>query len=160
MLTLNDFTVGDVVYFGRPRGEKSKGKVVKKNRKNMKVELLEPRGDNRGSAVGSVWTVPPSLCTLEAPNPVPFIPTTPPFTPTQGDFNEGDRVYFGRANGEKTLGEVVKKNPKKLKIKVLEARGKSKVGDTWNVPPSLCTLESKGRPAQVTRQRRRNALVW
>ena len=57
----------------------------------------------------------------------------------------GMRVYFGRENGEETLGEIVKINPKKFKVKTLESRGVRKnhaIGTIWTVPPSLCTPES------------------
>ena len=66
------------------------------------------------------------------------------------EFNVGDRVYFGRAHGEKSLGEVVKVNLKSLKVKLLEERGSRRsytVGGTWRVPPSLCTLADEGRPS-------------
>lgn len=59
-----------------------------------------------------------------------------------GDGRVGMRVYFGRANGEKTLGEIIKINPKKFKVKQLETRGSRKVreaGTIWTVPPVLCT---------------------
>jgi len=52
----------------------------------------------------------------------------------------GMKVFFGRGNGEQTLGEVVKVNPTKCKVKTLEARGNgrgSMVGAVWNVPYSL-----------------------
>jgi len=52
----------------------------------------------------------------------------------------GIKVMFGRGNGEKTLGEVVKVNPTKAKVKTLEARGNgrgSDVGTVWTVPYSL-----------------------
>jgi|OM-RGC.v1.016141521 hypothetical protein len=62
MPTLNDFNVGDRVYFGRGRGEKTLGEVVRKGRKNLKVKQLESRGTKRSYAIGSVWTVPPTLC--------------------------------------------------------------------------------------------------
>jgi len=52
----------------------------------------------------------------------------------------GDRVLFGRTRGEKTLGEVVKVNPSRLKIKQLEARGGHPIGTEWAVPERLCTL--------------------
>jgi len=62
-------------------------------------------------------------------------------------FSVGDRVYFGRPNGEQTLGEVVKVNLKSLKVKQVEVRGTFRtraVGTLWKVPPSLCRLESAG----------------
>lgn len=55
----------------------------------------------------------------------------------------GMTVMFGRANGEQTLGEVVKMNPTKAKVKALCNRGNgrgSEVGSVWNVPYSLMTL--------------------
>lgn len=54
----------------------------------------------------------------------------------------GMKVVFGRGNGEKTLGEIVKVNPTKAKVKILEARGNgrgSEVGSVWTVPYSLMT---------------------
>ena len=53
----------------------------------------------------------------------------------------GMKVYFGRRNGEQTLGEIVKINTKKFKVATLESRGVKKshrVGGIWTVPPSLC----------------------
>ena len=69
----------------------------------------------------------------------------------------GMEVYFGRANGEKSLGRIVKVNKKNLKVELLEERGTRrgyKVGGVWNVPPSLCTPADEGRPRQVTRRQR------
>lgn len=41
----------------------------------------------------------------------------------------GMTVVFGRENGEKTTGKVVKMNPKKAKVEILEDRGsRSKAG--------------------------------
>jgi hypothetical protein len=52
----------------------------------------------------------------------------------------GMKVVFGRGNGEKTLGEIVKINPAKCKVKTLEERGRGRgsvVGAVWTVPYSL-----------------------
>lgn len=52
----------------------------------------------------------------------------------------GMRVHFGRDNGEKSLGEVVKVNPARAKVRLLEERGAgrgSNVGTVWTVPYSL-----------------------
>lgn len=60
---------------------------------------------------------------------------------TISDFTKGDIVRFGRSQGEKTLGEVIKVNRKKLKVRQLEARGRKKshqIGSIWGVPPSIC----------------------
>lgn len=59
-------------------------------------------------------------------------------------FSVGMRVVFGRGNGEKTIGEIVKLNPTKAKVKTLEARGNgrgSMPGTVWSVPYSLMTPE-------------------
>ena len=54
--------VGDRVLFGRGRGEKTLGEVVKVNAKSVKVKQLETRGTRKTYSVGSVWKVPHSLC--------------------------------------------------------------------------------------------------
>lgn len=54
--------VGAIVLFGRPNGEKTKGKVIKVNRKSVTVETLEHRG--RHSSAGAKWKVAPSLLTV------------------------------------------------------------------------------------------------
>lgn len=69
----------------------------------------------------------------------------------------GQRIYFGRRNGEKTLGEIVKVNRKTVKVKQVESRGTRrdyKVGSLWTVPVGLCTAADKGRPARVPEKRR------
>ena len=38
-------------------------------------------------------------------------------------FKVGDKVMFGRPNGEQTLGRIEKVNQKTYKIKTLESRG-------------------------------------
>jgi hypothetical protein len=56
-------------------------------------------------------------------------------------FNVGDKVLFGRTFGEKTLGEIVKVNRVKLKIRQLENRGTFRdhaIGTVWTVPPQFC----------------------
>ncbi len=63
------------------------------------------------------------------------------------DYRVGERVYFGRSHGEQTLGEIVKVNPSRLKIKQLESRGSYKnhpIGTVWMVPPALVS-----RPGEV-----------
>jgi hypothetical protein len=53
------------------------------------------------------------------------------------NFNIGDTVLFGRANGEKTRGRIVKVNPSSVKIEQTEARGGHAVGSIWRVPPTF-----------------------
>jgi hypothetical protein len=58
-------------------------------------------------------------------------------------FRVGDRVYFGRPNGEQTLGEVVKVNAASVKVRQLEERGAVRsrpAGTIWKVAPSLVRL--------------------
>jgi len=52
---------GDKVLFGRPNGEKTLGRVLKVNRKSVKVEQLEARGQFRSYAVGTKWNLGPSF---------------------------------------------------------------------------------------------------
>ena len=55
-------------------------------------------------------------------------------------YKVGDRVIFGRPNGEQTKGEVVKVNVKNLKVKQIGWRGSGRRrpdGTVWTVPPSL-----------------------
>lgn len=63
----------------------------------------------------------------------------------------GMKVVFGRGNGEQTLGEIVKVNPSKAKVKTLETRGNgrgSMVGAVWTVPYSLMK-PADGQPPQA-----------
>lgn len=59
---------------------------------------------------------------------------------TRDQFHVGQKVIFGRGRGEQTLGEIVKLNPTKAKVKTLESRGNGRgavVGAVWTVPYSL-----------------------
>ena len=72
---------------------------------------------------------------------------------TSTDFQVGDKVYFGRKNGEKTLGEIVRVNRKSYKIRQLESRGMYRdhaVGTKWNVAKSLVWAATDERPEQIT----------
>ena len=51
--------------------------------------------------------------------------------------NVGDEVLFGKANGVKTRGRVVKINASSVKVAQLEERGGRPVGTEWRVAPSL-----------------------
>lgn len=72
------------------------------------------------------------------------------------DFKVGDKVRFGRRNGEKTLGEVVKVNRKNLKVRTAETRGTKRTyskGSVWNVSPALCEKvegDTSAAPAKPT----------
>jgi hypothetical protein len=54
---------------------------------------------------------------------------------------KGDKVLFGRPNGEKTLGKIVKVNHKTFMVEQLEDRGTMKhhaTGKKWRVSRPLC----------------------
>lgn len=53
--------VGMEVIFGRTRGEKTRGKVVKVNQKTANVVTLETRGTQRVQGPGGKWKVPFTL---------------------------------------------------------------------------------------------------
>lgn len=75
----------------------------------------------------------------------------------------GMKVYFGRHNGEKTLGEIVKLNPTKAKVKTLEDRGRSErhfIGQEWGVPYSLMEPAEAGATATPTAPVRREPLKY
>ena len=58
------------------------------------------------------------------------------------DCKVGMSVLFGRGNGEQTLGEIVKVNGVKCKVKQMESRGTMRaypIGTVWTVPASLMT---------------------
>jgi len=60
---------------------------------------------------------------------------------TNQDFYKGQKVIFGRPNGEQTHGTVIKVNAKSVKVRQDESRGTYKdheVGATWRVAKSLC----------------------
>lgn len=54
-----------------------------------------------------------------------------------GSLTIGQKVMFGRENGEKTLGTIVGINAKSVKVRQDEARGGRPVGTEWRVHPSL-----------------------
>lgn len=72
-------------------------------------------------------------------------------------------VFFGRPNGEKTKGTVIKVNRTKCKIRQEESRGMYRdysVGTVWTVPFTLMWPVDEGRPQHVTkRPQRRPCLV-
>lgn len=59
----------------------------------------------------------------------------------------GMEVWFGRTNGERTKGTVLKCNPKKAKVRQGEARGQHPIGTVWTVPYSL--IHSDNAPETV-----------
>lgn len=49
------------------------------------------------------------------------------------DFRVGDKIIFGRKEGEKTLGVITKINPKTYGVRTLESRGTKGSGAEWRV---------------------------
>jgi len=112
MATISDFKVGDRVYFGRTRGEKTLGTVVKVNPKRLKVRQEEARGSMRSYPVGTVWTVPPVLCSQVSGDVTPT-PAPMPTPRKVSGLTVGTTVEFKgfswAARGEATLVGVVTK---------------------------------------------------
>ena len=86
---------------------------------------------------------------------------------TKANFHVGQKVYFGRPNGEQTLGVILKLNPAKAKIKTLESRGtirQTGAGVVWTVPYTLITpadgtqADSNGTPAPAPAPVKRRAV--
>lgn len=133
MLTINDFTKGDTVRFGRGRGEQTLGTVIKVNRAKLKVRQDEARGTMRNHAVGTIWTVPPSLCVKVesgtervAPRPAPVV------TRQDNSFRVGQRVEFD-AKGKTITGTVKRVNRKTCSVNPDGETG----GRYWRVSPGI-----------------------
>ena len=58
---MHEFKVGDPVLFGRTRGQKTRGIVVKINPRSIKVRQTETRGTMGQHQAGKVWGVSPAL---------------------------------------------------------------------------------------------------
>jgi len=81
MKSTNEFKVGQNISFGRPNGEKTLAKVIKVNRKSLKVEALQSRGRGRGKGAGRIWNVHPNLCAHAALGALdPLLPLKGPST--------------------------------------------------------------------------------
>ena len=78
------------------------------------------------------------------------------------ELKTGMVVYFGRKNGEKTKGQIIKVNRTKCKVRQEESRGMYRdypLGTVWTVPFNLIWPEDE-RPSHVTkRPPRRPCLV-
>jgi hypothetical protein len=130
---LNGMKIGSQVVFGRPNGEKTRGEVVKINRKSVKVRQTEVRyGNGRTRNVGQIWNVHPNCLQLEGgknPQPTPTRKTSPTNT-----FNhvKGDKVRFRGQNGEILEGFVKRVNAKTVSVEPHKGSY-----SYWRVPFSL-----------------------
>ena len=64
----------------------------------------------------------------------------------------GQQVYFGRPNGEQTLGRIVRINKKTASVDALEGRGSQEDGGKWLVGFSLLTAQLPNNVADVPDQ--------
>ena len=70
-------------------------------------------------------------------------------TPCVSGVKVGDLVTFGRPNGQKTEGRVIRVNPVSITVEQTEARGVVKVreaGTKWRLHPSLVQLVGEEKP--------------
>lgn len=128
--------IGDKVWFGRKKGQQTQGTIVECLQRNSMPTFKIRQDEERGRyPVGTIWTVPESLCREASAVTSPVTGRT-----LTTAFKVGDRVRFGRQNGEKTLGIIMKVNGRTVKVRQEEARGQHPVGLIWNVAPTLCEL--------------------
>ena len=136
---MEQFSLGEFIEFGKPNGMTRHGRVLKINDKTVKVDVD-----------GVVWTVANPLCRrfsgLARHMEIKEVYSGNKLVVTSSDFKVGDRVSFGRDNGQRTVGIVTKVNPKNLKIRTTESRGMRESGVEWNVHPKLCALVEKEVP--------------
>lgn len=121
MLTVNDFNVGDQVFFGRGQGEQTRGTIIKVNRAKLKVRQDESRGTHRAYPAGTVWTVPPSLC-VKVAGSTPAITAPKTHTPREilaaKGIRKGDIVEFTFRKCDGVLtGTIDRINAKRITIK-------------------------------------------
>jgi len=138
-----NYSVGDKVTFGRKQGEKTLGTVVKVNRRRLKVRQDEARGAMKSHAVGTIWTVPPSLVNPANGSAVPA-PVTPalavPYRPAP-EFRKGDRVEFD-ARGRTIVGLVRQVNAKTVSVQPDGAGSRY-----WRVSPGMLRKANGSAPA-------------
>ena len=115
---LNGMKIGSQVIFGRPNGEKTRGEVIKINRKSVKVRQTEVRyGNGRTKQEGQVWNVHPSCLKLDGGETYTRPTTTQPTTTRPTSFTRGQKVKFKGGNGI-LEGWITRVNKKTLSVKV------------------------------------------
>lgn len=155
MANIEDFKVGDNVYFGRGQGERTLGTVVKVNRAKLKVRQDESRGTHRTYPVGTVWTVPPSLCTKvggAVATPAPKAQTPREILAAKG-IRKGDIVEFTFRKCDGVLtGTIDRINAKRITIK--DVSSDKYPGGVYCGPESILrkvgTAPAKQAPATLT----------
>jgi len=118
----------------RAARDESEAEFMAEARMEMENEGLHERMLDRGT-----FRSPPGAPTRK---PLIDLPPVPPWNPlVPAGITRGAKVYFGRPNGEKTLGKVVKVNNKSVTVETLEERGRGRpVGQKWRVHVSMLTL--------------------
>lgn len=145
MPSISDFSKGDKVRFGRGNGEQTLGTVVKVNRTRLKVRQDESRGTYRSYPVGTIWTVPPSLCVKVESGTERVIPRsrpTPVATRQDASFSVGSRVEFDHAGG------VITGTVKRVNRKSITVTPDDNPSRWWRVHPSLLRLAGSAPASQ------------
>lgn len=82
----------------------------------------------------------------------------------RSDFTRGQQVIFGSPNGQQTRAEIIKLNPVKAQLKILEKRGEgrgSEPGSIWLARYSaLRPLDPNAKPGEIPRPAPRPPLVY
>lgn len=104
MTASKSLCLGDIVMFGRPNGEKTRGRVIKIAPKSIMVETIEERGYGRGSAVGKKWRVAPAFVTFVSRGEAVQVPARNPMQAGPDQFAlltsaKADFVSCALANG-------------------------------------------------------------
>lgn len=151
--TLGGFAIDDKVLFGRGQGEKTRGTVVGIGRTKLKVRQDEARGTHRDYPIGSVWTVPPSLCTKlsagsEAPSTKPTRPSglSPREVLASKGIGKGDRVEF-IVRGQTYTGTIERINTKRVTIMSVSG---GRFPNGVYCPPSAITRKADGPAPAAT----------
>jgi len=147
----SELSVGDKVIFGRGRGEKTLGEIVKLNPTKAKVRTLEARGTQRVTTVGAVWTVPYGIIAKASDEAKPQekvsknVQSVRDFSRKAADFTKGDRVWFVGRAGKKIVGTVIRVSKKTCSVDPDDKRV-----PYWRVPPSMLKREGEAVTAPVT----------
>lgn len=144
---------GDLVNFGRPHGEKTLGRVLKVNRKTVKVEQLEARGQFRSYRVGTKWNLAPVFVERAPEGAKPQAVTKPENTIVD------ERAAWGVSNhvtypGEETL--TPEQAAMRAEIARLRAENEFLKNARRVSPPALPPFDGTRRPEAIVLNEIRN----
>lgn len=142
--------VGMKVMFGNANGQQTLGEIIKINPSKAKVKTLENRGNGRGSAPGTVWSVPYSLMT---PAGVAFIDEMNAMPPVHSIPDQPLPVYM--AYGDARIMEAILDCYTRLSPEYLTADGERPMNQVRQLKNSLETrlshlFKALGRPVSET----------